>query len=53
MILTKEYFSDLTIVEPLQNVWCYTDTIHESGERTPGFIFDYNRYCEKLLFEKW
>ena len=53
MILTKEDFFDLTIVELLQNVWCYTDTIHENGKYTPGFIFDYNRYCEELLFEKW
>ena len=53
MVFTKEDFTDLTIVELLQKVWCYTDTIHESGERIPGFIFNFNRYCEELVFEKW
>ena len=50
MVFTKEDFTDLTIVELLQNVWCYTDTIHESGERIPGFVFNFNRYCEELVF---
>ena len=53
MVFTKEDFTDLTTVKLLQTVWYYTDTIHESGERTPGFIFNYNHYCEKLPFEKW
>ena len=53
IVLTKEDFSDLTIAELLQSLWCYTDTIHESGKGSAGFIFDYNCYCEELIFEKW
>ena len=52
MDLIKEDFNVLTIVELLQNVWCYSDAIAEKGERTLEFYFNYRQWCEELLFEK-
>ena len=51
MVLTKEDFSDLTIVELLQNVTPIPSM--KVANVLQGLFFDYNHYCEKLLFEKW
>ena len=50
MVLTKEDFSDLTVCELLQNVWCYSDTTIERGDKTKQWLFDYFCYCEE---DKW
>ena len=53
MVLTKEDFSDLTVCELLQNAWCYSETIIERGDKTKQLLFDYLRYCEEDLEDKW
>lgn len=53
MVLKKEDFYDLDIFELMQNVWCYTDTVVERGEKTWQFIYDYCHWCEEILQEKW
>ena len=50
MILTKEDFSDLTVGELLQNVWCYSGTIIERNDKTKQWLFDYFCYCKE---DKW
>ena len=42
MILIKQDFKDLSIVELLQNIWCYckrTNELTERGEQIPYFYF--------------
>ena len=53
MCFTKEDFDDLSLAEIMQNVWDYSHTIIERGEKTPQFVRDYCRWCEKILFKKW
>ena len=53
MVLTKEDFDDPTVCELLQNVWCYSDSIIERGDGVKRWLFDYLRYCEEHLEDKW
>lgn len=51
-VLKKDFY-DLGTFNLMQNVWCYCDTIAERGEKTWQFIYDYWRWCEEILQEKW
>ena len=53
MVFKKEDFYELGIFELIQNVWCYSNTIAERGEQAWPFTYDYRRYCEEILQEKW
>ena len=53
MVLKKEDFYDLGIFELMENVWCYADTMNERGEKTWQLIYDYCRWDEDILREKW
>ena len=51
-VLKKDFY-DLGTFKLMQNVWCYCDTIAERGGKTWQFIYDYCRWCEEILQEKW
>ena len=54
MFLTKEDFSHLTIVELLQNVWDYADSIKNSEYVKYWFWLPwYKNWCEEFFKEKW
>ena len=54
MVLTKEDFTHLTIVELLQNIWGYVDSI-KNIERAKYWFWlpRYKNWCKELLKEKW
>ena len=56
MILIKQDFKDLSIVELLQNIWCYckrTNELTERGEQIPYFYFFYQKWNEDICLAKW
>ena len=54
MVLTKDDFEDLTILQLLQNIWCYVDSI-KNIERAKYWFWlpNYKKWCEEYLKEKW
>ena len=54
MILTKEDFTHLTIVELLENVWDYLDSI-KNIERAKYWFWlpRYKSWCGELFKKKW
>ena len=53
MVLTKEDFYDLTVLELLQNLWDYRDTYHyiKIAKHWPQLLL-YGSYCKERLREK-
>ena len=53
MVLTKDDFEDLTILQLLQNIWCYVDSI-KNIERAKYWFWlpNYKKWCEEYLEEK-
>ena len=54
MVLTKEDFYDLTVLELLQNLWDYRDTYHyiKIAKHWPQLLL-YESYCKECLRENW
>ena len=54
MFFKKEDFTELTIFQLLQNVWCYTDSI-KNIERAKYWFWlpNYKNWCEEYFEEKW
>ena len=54
MVLKKEDFTHLTIVELLKNAWDYVTSIKNiEGAKYWFWLPRYKSWCEELLKEKW
>lgn len=56
MVLARESFLDLTIVELLQNINCYHDSLRDYKKLVrpvQDFLYRYLQWCEEICSRKW